>query len=451
MRHNLYLSQILSSASFRLTALYAVLFALSVLILAGLVYYRTGVALEEQLRLQIEAQVGTLMLEYEDEGLVELRDEIKDAIQQSPEHRLLYFLQNPAQKIIFDELSSPMRKPYGWSTAATSDGHGVMLYSTPLADGYVFGVGVDLTPVEDAKRAVLAAFAWALLAVAIIGIIGGLVLSRRFLRKIGVITELTERIGSGKLEARIPLRQTQDELDDLAMAINRMLDRIQLLMANVQRVSSNIAHDLRTPLGHLQQRLERIQEHAPPALQQELAEAEQQLAKTLEIFSAILRIAEIDSGSRRKDFVPLDLSKLFKELAEAFGPAIEENGQTLTCTVQEGLYVQGDRQLLMQLFTNLISNGMRHTPPGTEIKMSLNHTQSGVTATIADTGPGIPSELREEVFKPFYRLDSSRGSTGSGLGLSLVAAIASLHDATIEVKDNHPGLCVELHFTATAI
>lgn len=273
-------------------------------------------------------------------------------------------------------------------------------------------------------------------------------LSQRFLFQVDTITQAAEKIGSGNLSERLPLRYTGDDLDQLVMTINGMLDRIEQLVGNIRQVSTNIAHDLRTPLGRLRQKLELLgMAGADDQLREEAtAEAVRQVDEILEIFSALLRIAEIEAGSIKASFAPVDLSQVMENIVSAFQPAAEERGQSIISSLTLGISIQGDRHLLNQLFANLVDNALRHTPDSAKIQLTLTRAKAEVVAGVADNGPGVSPEQYEHLFKPFYRLEHSRTSAGSGLGLSLVAAIAQVHGAKIRLADNRPGLVVTVHF-----
>jgi signal transduction histidine kinase len=221
-----------------------------------------------------------------------------------------------------------------------------------------------------------------------------------------------------------------------------MLDRMQALMLGLQQVSSDIAHDLRTPLTRLRQRLElaRRRESTAAGLHDALDGAIRDVDVILETFSALLRIAQIEVGSRRSGFTSVALSTLLNGLIEAYQPVVEENGQTLIGQVDAGSSVHGDPELLTQLFANLIENAITHSPAGTRISVAARSSGGEVVATVADDGPGIPAELRQKVLQRFYRMEASRTTPGSGLGLSLVDAVASVHGAALDLEDNAPGL-----------
>jgi signal transduction histidine kinase len=227
-----------------------------------------------------------------------------------------------------------------------------------------------------------------------------------------------------------------------------MLDRIQDLMLGLQQVSSDIAHDLRTPLTRLRQSLElaRRREHSVEGLHKALDGAIGNADAILETFSALLRIAQIEAGTRRAGFTAVALSELLVGLIEAYQPVADEKRHNLQGQVVPGLFVHGDRELLTQLFANLIENAIGHSPAGAEISVEATSAQGEVLVLVADNGPGIPAEFRRKVLQRFYRLEVSRTTPGSGLGLSLVAAVATLHEAAIDLEDNEPGLKCRLRF-----
>jgi signal transduction histidine kinase len=227
---------------------------------------------------------------------------------------------------------------------------------------------------------------------------------------------------------------------------------VQALMESLRHVSNDIAHDLRTPLGRLRQRLEdarlraRSLEDYETAVDRAIADTDAILAT----FSALLRIAQIESGTRKASFSAVDLSGVFRSIADAYGAVAEDRGQILTAAVTPGVDVRGDRELLMQMLANLVENAIRHTPEGARIGIGLERGADGPVGIVSDTGPGIPPEARDKVFQRFYRLDRSRSTAGNGLGLSLVAAVAETHGIAITLADNQPGLEVRLRFPPKA-
>jgi signal transduction histidine kinase len=318
-----------------------------------------------------------------------------------------------------------------------------------LAQGVYLFVGRDTATIAAARTRILQAFAWLTGATIILAALGGILFSVQFLRRIDAIARTCNAIVAGRFNDRIPLRGSDDELDRLARAINTMLDRIAALLDNLRQVSSDVAHDLRTPLTHLRQRLEhanvksRTVEDYSAAVSQAIADTDQLLA----IFSALLRISQIEAGTRVAAFSEVSLSELLNRIYEMYRPVAEDRGHVLQREVHDDIKVRGDAELLTQLFVNLIENALRHTPPGTSIRIALDTAPGNAVARICDTGPGIAADEREKVLRRFYRVTTSRSSPGNGLGLALVAAIAKLHQAKIELSDNSPGLCVSIAMT----
>ncbi|MBL0901182.1 MAG: hypothetical protein IBJ17_21125, partial [Reyranella sp.] len=225
-----------------------------------------------------------------------------------------------------------------------------------------------------------------------------------------------------------------------------MLARIQQLMDGLRQVSSDIAHDLRTPLGRLRQQLEEARERATTTADYRVATeaAIEEADALLETFAALLRIAQVEAGAQRSAFAAFDLSGLVKSLGETYEPVAEDSGHRLDVAADDGISFTGDRQLVAQLLTNLLENALRHTPVGTKISLRLQKQDGGFRLAVADDGPGIPATEHDKVFDRFYRLDRSRSTAGSGLGLAMVRAIAGLHGLSIRLEDANPGLRVIL-------
>ncbi len=274
-------------------------------------------------------------------------------------------------------------------------------------------------------------------------------MARSMMRRIETINATSRDIMSGDLSRRIPTRGSGDELDRLAGSLNAMLDRIQSLMEGVRQVSDNIAHDLRTPLARLRNRLETaaLPETDPPASRAALESALAEADALLGTFNALLRIARIEARERRAAFADVDLGELIGDVGELYEPLAEQKRQTLL-TDSSAAVIVGDRDLLFQALANLLDNAIKYTPAGGNIRVGLSTAGAGVELTVADDGPGIPEAFRERVLRRFFRLDPSRPSGGSGLGLSLVAAVADLHGATLRLDDMRPGLKVTLRFAA---
>jgi signal transduction histidine kinase len=301
----------------------------------------------------------------------------------------------------------------------------------------------------DATRSLIVrAIAWGLAITVMMALAGGVMLSRRTMRRLEAINETSRRIMHGDLSRRIPTRSTDDDFDQLADNLNGMLDTIEKLMEDVRRVTDNVAHDLRTPLTRLRNRLENLKRDDDidkGSVEAALADADGLLAT----FNALLRIASIESGRRRAAFENIELDDMVRDVTDLYEPLAEQKGQNLAISVSENVHVRGDRDLLFQAFANLLDNAIKYTPRGGDIRVSLENGDSGPRIRIIDSGPGIPEQSRDQVFKRFFRLEHSRHTPGNGLGLSLVEAVARLHHADIQLS-GEPGLDVSLSFPKAA-
>jgi signal transduction histidine kinase len=309
-----------------------------------------------------------------------------------------------------------------------------------LPDAYLF-VGWSTHQLLEMEEMVVRSFAWGLAGSIVLALVGGLIMSGRLMHRIETISTTSRAIIGEDLDKRLPVTRAGDELDHLADSINAMLDRIAALMNDLRQVTTDIAHDLRTPLTRLRQRLElAIRPEGADSARQTLENAVVEIDSILAIFGALLRIAQIESGNRRIGFKAVQLSDLLTTIAELYRPMAEENGQTLIEAIESPLTISGERELLMQLFANLIENALRHSPRGSTIKVAACKDGRLVRVSVTDNGHGIPEHLRGKVLQRFYRLESSRTTVGNGLGLSLASAIVKVHDATLDLSDAGPGL-----------
>jgi signal transduction histidine kinase len=276
----------------------------------------------------------------------------------------------------------------------------------------------------------------------------GISTSRRSVARIEAINATSREIIETGLRERIPVRGTKDEWDGLAQNLNSMLDRIEELVATNRQVSDNIAHDLRTPLTRMRSRLERAYNRGLdlPQYRALIGDVIAELDEVLQTFSSLLRIAEIEAHHRTAGFRTLDLGEIAREVVELFDPTAEDNNATLEFAGDDHADVIGDRDLLFDAISNLVDNAIKHGGPKSLVVVTVSRAGADCVLSVADRGPGIPIEEREHVLRRFYRLEASRNSPGSGLGLSLVAAVANFHGARIEMADNEPGLSINLHF-----
>ena len=320
-----------------------------------------------------------------------------------------------------------------------------------LSGAYLF-VGWSTHQLLEMEAMVVRSFAWGLAASIALALAGGLVMSGRLMHRIETVSQTSRDIIGEDLQKRLPVTRAGDELDHLAGSINAMLDRIEGLMNDLRQVTTDIAHDLRTPLTRLRQRLELANRppHDTDLARTTLASAVAEIDSILAIFSSLLHIAQIESGARRQGFKDVQLSELLGTIGELYRPMADENGQVLIETIEPSLWVVGERELLLQLFANLIENALRHSPRGSTIAIRASGPGRLVHVSVVDNGPGIPEEMRDKVLQRFFRLESSRTTAGSGLGLSLASAIVKVYGATLELSNAGPGLNATVRFAAAA-
>ena len=340
------------------------------------------------------------------------------------------------------------RKPGSYSVPIELAGQltRVSVVRTTLPGGYNLLVGRDdrFAPIERRFWEGLAA-AVAVLSVA--GLLGAILIRKALLSRIHSTQQTVAAIMRGDLSHRLPVRSGGDELELLAQTINRMLEQIEQLVHGVANVSNSIAHDLRTPLAELRSRLEELSltRPAPAETFQEIDSAVADVDNVIRIFNALLRLAEIDAGMRRSGFVEVDVADLAAKAVEFYLPAAELKNVNISFREPGAVLARGDRVLLAQAVNNLLDNALKYVGEGGKIAVEVLRQPDGAIAIIvADDGPGIPDAEKPKVAQRFYRGDVSRGTPGVGLGLSLVQAIAKLHDGVLELTDNHPGLRAQM-------
>lgn len=455
------LNKLLRSAPFRFALAYAALFAASVIVLFVIIFWSTVGGLEEHLEHTVNQQIAALRDDLRQVGQAAMLELVRGRLEDQENTTLHYLVQDASGNKLVGDL--PAVKPgTGWQVIAlpkatedrndSRDQLWLRARGELLDDDTYLLVGHDTRDLVKTRNLVLEAFALALAATVILALAGGVVLGAALLRRVDAINQTAQGIMAGDLSRRIPRTNTGDELDRLAANLNVMLSRIEALMESLRHVTNDIAHDLRTPLGRLRQRLEAARLKAKSIGEYETV-VDRTIADTdavLKTFNALLRIAQIEAGVQRSQFVGVNLTAVLDTLVEAYEAVAEDNGQQLQGVIIRGVIVSGNRELLTQMAANLIENALRHTSLGSTVMVLLDVRRRGVRVIISDSGPGIPEAQRDKVFRRFYRLDTSRSTSGSGLGLSLVAAVAKLHDIAIDLDDNRPGLRVTLQFPRTA-
>ena len=438
------------TASFGLAVLYTLLFVASVLILGVVFYLIVQTSLDRQIASRIDAEIALLYQELTFEGKDALVREVEERTKVSP--ALDYLVLDADGSRLAGNLPS-MPNTVGWtdlSERPSSRGdrpRDLRVRNVALPQGLRLAVGDDLAAMENIRSALIEALVWSLLAVPLLSLAGGLALSFGFLRRVDAITRTADAIIGGDLKQRIPTRGTNDNFDRLSEALNQMLDRIQALMDSLRQVSNDIAHSLKTPLGHLRQKLRTARASEGLKCKKAIDAAMADIENLLETFSALLRIAQIEAGTRRVGFGQVKVSSLLAHLAEAYTAAAEQEGKSISLNIAPKVTTWGDKALLTEMFSNLLDNALRHTPRGTNIEIVLGKNDSGTVAFVADDGPGVPAGDRDLIFRRFYRSECSAKTPGHGLGLSIAAAIADLHGITLSAEDNEPGLRVRVGFS----
>ncbi len=442
-------TRLLKAESFRFAALFALAFLVLTGALIGTVLWIVAGTERQSLMAANDADIATVTNGLRAEGI----DEAIEVVQQTLNPETYMVIQDTAGKVLAGNLR------------LVQCGSGVFTIELPPAPDHrhpriVLGrcaeltattrifVGRDTGVMHATRERILHAFGWVVLGTCAFSILAGLYLGRRLMAQMDAITATCERVIAGNFNERIPTRGRDDEWDRLARAINEMLDRIAMLLENLQQVSSDIAHDLRTPLTRLRNRLEAARELPPDkeAYSAVIVRALGDTDRLLSMFSALLRISQVEAGTRIQTFTGVSLTDVLQRLFEFYLPVAEDSGHGLSSTLHQGVVVRGDEELLMQLFSNLIENAIRHTPQGAQIRLTLDVHDGAAVAAVTDDGPGVAPEDRDKVTRRFYRGSASRSAEGHGLGLALAAAIVQLHGARLELGEAAPGLRVTIVF-----
>jgi signal transduction histidine kinase len=447
---------LLRSSTFRLAFVYMFLFAGSVLVLLGFIYLSTVGFMNNQVDTTIETEIVGLAERYRDRGLNGLVRTINERVERNPTSSSIYLFAAPNFRPLAGNLTRwPEGQPGedGWLEFEVDDPASGLQDIRARARVFVLQgnfkllVGRDVRELTSTRNLIERALLWGVVITVALGLAGGVMMSRAMLRRLDEINATSREIMAGDLSRRIPTRGNADDFDQLAGNLNAMLDEIERLMDGIRHVSDNIAHDLRTPLTRLRQRLEsllarRDTDESHALLEESIADADQLLAT----FASLLRIARIEAGGYQKDFEAVDLAGLVRDAGELYEALADDRDLSLEVEAAGPISVHGDRDLLFQAVINLLDNALKYTPAGGAIMVSAEIANSHPTLTVADTGPGIPADERGNVTRRFYRVDSSRTLPGSGLGLSLVAAVAHIHKAELRLEDNEPGLRARLVF-----
>ena len=461
------LGRYLRSSTFRLAVVYLLLFEGSVCMVLGFVYWTTAMHLEMEADSSIEREIESLTARYRGRGLASFSRVLEDRVARSPRGPFIYVFATAGRRALAGNVSGwpdAAPTPEGWiefplRTAREPDDtpHLARARVSTLPGGLLLLVGRDMHEIDKARRRIKLALVWSIGLALLLAVAGALAMSRGTMRRIDAINRASREIMRGDLARRIPTRGTRDDFDQLAGQLNAMLDRIQELMDGIRRVTDDIAHDLKTPLTRLRTRLEELRDTGGLGLgsAESVQAAIDESDRLLVTFSALLRIARVESKGGTEGFVPVDFGAIARDAVELYEPYAQEHGRQIAF-IGEGaeLPIVGDRDLLFQALSNLVDNAIRHGGGGrVVVEAGTIPAPGGGTRgriVVRDEGPGIPEADRERVFRRFVRLEASRNTAGNGLGLALVGAVAALHGGAVELADNEasrhgPGLRITVY------
>ena len=445
------------SAPVRFAMIFAALSAIMMSMLLAVLFWSISSLLERHIDEAIVRQLAVLKYDLAQDGMESMLGLIQLHAKHSSPNSIHLLALDSEDRYLAGDL--PVLAPVeGWqnleipSAERTDDNYPIHSYralGVRFGDGTFVLVSEDIADLVQTRRLLLQSFGITLAVTIALTLFGGLIIGNALLRRVESVNQIAQAIMNGDLSQRIPLVGRRDELAGLAENLNRMLSRIDDLMQNLRAITSNIAHDLRSPLSRLRQRLElsRMKERSPEEYRGIIDTAIEDTDSILKTFEAMLRIAQIEAGTLRENFTHVKMDEIADNVVDAFQAVADDEGKELCAHVEPGCCVMGDRVLLTQLISNLIENALRHTPVGTHIRLDIECYEDKTRIVVSDTGPGIPEQERERVFRHFYRLDASRSTPGNGIGLSFVAAVVKAHDATIELDDNAPGLKVTITFS----
>jgi signal transduction histidine kinase len=456
------IGKVVRTTAFKLSAIYIAVFSVFSVFFVLYISYQTNIILNQQLRDTIAAELLGLSDQYRDGGLLAVVETIEQRAHQPGAS--LYLVTDVSGRILagnVSEVSSELLNRSGFQPMTVSyqrysgdaGQRTAMVQVVRLPSGFRILVGRDIGEREQFRQIIGGALAWALVLMIGLALLSYIFVSRRVLKRIDSLSAQSRRIMVGDLSGRLEITGSGDEFDRLADSLNAMLERIEQLLYGVKDVSDNIAHDLKTPLTRLRNRVETVLASKDDAKSYRSAleatiEESDQLIKT---FNALLMIARIEAGSPEGAMAEVDASAIVRDVAELYEPVADETGVELTVEAPQPVLIKASRELLGQALANLIDNAIKHSAPvegepHPPLKVVVTTARDGdsLVLRVADNGPGIPPEDRDRALQRFVRLEKSRTQPGSGLGLSLVAAVVRLHHGSIELGDGNPGLVVTI-------
>ncbi|MFJ6322132.1 MULTISPECIES: ATP-binding protein [unclassified Rhizobium] len=449
----MYRGRLLRSTPFRLAISFGLFFIIAFLIAGFVAYGLMKRELARSLDVSIKDTYSVVASTYSSNDLEDLTAAVASySALKRPEDQVFLLLDSKGQKLAGNVRGDHIDSGLSTIPAALlglEDVDPIRVVGGKVGSNILM-VGQSYREIDRIEGIALTSFAWASVIIIATVVFGGTLLAARTQRRLDSIEGTMIDVSAGNLSRRIPIRGNGDDIDVVSTHMNQALVRLSGLVEGMRQVSTDIAHDLKTPLNRLGLTIERALQGLEESRSVEdfLLDARIEIAGINATFEALLRISQIEAGARKTRFKTVDLGQVMTSVAEIYADVAEDNMQTITLeSLTSGQsMIYGDQELLMQLFVNLVENAITHCPPRTSIVMTLAGDEHCYRAGVADSGTGIPLEQRELVFRRLYRLDKSRTTPGNGLGLSLVKAIADLHSASIALEDNDPGLKVILTF-----
>jgi signal transduction histidine kinase len=456
------LGKLLRTTAFRLTLVYLVVFALFAAFLLGYFAFNTRRLINEQIATIVNDELQLLQVQYNQAGIRRLVG-IVDVRSRRPGSSL-YLVTTPMGEGLAGNVGSlepGILEAEGWVETAyrrleepESAEHNALVRVVRLPGGIRILVGRDLDERERMFHIVTLAGRWSVAIVIVLGIIGGVFVSRRVLKRVDAMTGTAQTIMAGDLSGRLSVIGSGDEFDRLALNLNGMLERIESLMRGLKEVTDNIAHDLKTPLTRLRNRCEAAlrTSNSQVEFRRVLEDTIEESDDLIRTFDALLMIARAESGEVRDGMAEFDAAEVARDVSELYEPLAEDSGLTLEVEATQRAAVKGNRELISQALANLVDNAIKYAAPSGKgaldtvngerhgILVTADAEQDRIVLTVSDHGPGIPQADRSRVIDRFVRLEQSRSLPGSGLGLSLVSAVARLHGGELKLEDNAPGL-----------
>jgi signal transduction histidine kinase len=426
--------------------LFGGIFATAAGFLIAVLWWATAGALDRQTIATIRADTVSLAERYRDGGQQGLIEAIEERLALDAEAETIYLLTDREGRRLAGNLQQ-------WPHELAQDGEWArteILHDGAVAEARIHRrdlpglrliVGRDESERVQLRLLLTEGVAWSLGAVILFAALGAALIRSALQQRMKPAVDTALAIAGGELDHRVPLAGRGDEFDRLAATMNAMLDRIGTLMTGVRSVSDSIAHDLRTPIARARAKLEEALATAKDeaALRHALEEGIADLDGITRIFQALLRIAEAEAGARRAAFAALDLPEVLRDAAEFYEAMAEARDQHLETGWPEHLPLIGDRDLLLQAIANLLDNAIKFTPAGGVVRLTARLEEGVAVLAVADSGPGLSDADKARALERFFRADQARATPGSGLGLSLVRAVAQLHGGEVVLRDARPG------------